>query len=149
MKTTFKIIKQESYDRYVFVHYDDDKQICGLNFHQGVSDGPLKEWYESNDRIMKEYRSLCEERISEPTEKYMINTTLERYWKMIRLEEDGPGVKIVINNIVDQAIEQIFIDCHTKCYTVSGDISPMQTVLLDGIINNLKALIYEQVTQNL
>jgi len=35
METILKVVKQERFDRYVFLTYSDDK-IIGLNYHQGI-----------------------------------------------------------------------------------------------------------------
>jgi hypothetical protein len=42
METILKIVKQERFDRYVFLTYSDDK-IIGLNYHQGI-DKILYDW---------------------------------------------------------------------------------------------------------
>jgi len=103
MKTTFKIIKQVRHDRYVFIHYNDGKEICGLNFHQGAGDDYIAGYFESDPEIMKEYKLVCDDlKRTETTETYRINTTLERYWKMKRLEEDGPQIKADVHNLINK-----------------------------------------------
>jgi len=42
METILKVVKQERFDRYVFLTYSDDK-IIGLNYHQGI-DKILYDW---------------------------------------------------------------------------------------------------------
>ena len=42
METILKVVKQERFDRYVFLTYSDNK-IIGLNYHQGI-DKILYEW---------------------------------------------------------------------------------------------------------
>jgi len=42
METILKVVKQERFDRYVFLTYSDNK-IIGLNYHQGI-DKILYDW---------------------------------------------------------------------------------------------------------
>jgi len=52
-------------------------------------------------------------------------------------------------NLLNDKIEEIFIDIHQKFNTESGDITPDQQFKLDELIEELSKLITSQVHQNL
>lgn len=57
--------------------------------------------------------------------------------------------KKFIEQQVDAAVELIFANAHGYAMTTSGDITPEQQLQLDNIQEELKTLVYTQVTQNL
>jgi len=56
---------------------------------------------------------------------------------------------VVIKEELENSIDALFAVCHKRCGSKSGDISPIQVMILEGIKKNLQALIEEQITQNI
>lgn len=54
-----------------------------------------------------------------------------------------------IEQQVDAAVDLIFANAHGYAMTTSGDITPEQVIQLDKIKEELKTLVYNQVSQNL
>jgi hypothetical protein len=54
-----------------------------------------------------------------------------------------------IEQQVDAAVDLIFGNAHGYAMTTSGDITPEQVIQLDKIKEELKTLVYNQVSQNL
>jgi len=59
------------------------------------------------------------------------------------------NLKSIINKQVDDAVDLIFANAHGVAMTTSGDITPEQQLQLDNIQEQLKTLVYNQVTQNI
>jgi len=63
MKKNIEILKNEDFDRYIFLHIDESKSnqyadgICGISFHQGL-DGILWEYSKSNPHLTEIWRRL-------------------------------------------------------------------------------------------
>lgn len=57
--------------------------------------------------------------------------------------------KKFIDAQVDAALELVFANAHGYAMTTSGDITPEQQLQLENIQEELKTLVYNQVTQNL
>jgi hypothetical protein len=55
----------------------------------------------------------------------------------------------IIEDELDRAIDDVFVEAHQLAGTKSGDITPHQTWQLDGLKEKLRKLIIEQVKQNL
>jgi hypothetical protein len=79
MEVVLKLIKQENFDRYIFVEYYNS-EIIGLNFHQGL------------DKIIWDYKTPCPalsdiyERLND---KNHINLEEDRINKAISLYEQA------------------------------------------------------------
>ena len=58
-------------------------------------------------------------------------------------------LKTFIEQQVNYAMDLIFNNAHSAAMTTSGDITPEQQLQLDNIQDQLKALVYTQVMQNL
>jgi len=59
------------------------------------------------------------------------------------------NLKSIIDKQVDDAVDLIFANAHGVAMTTSGDITPEQQLQLDNIQEQLKTLVYNQVTQNI
>lgn len=59
------------------------------------------------------------------------------------------NLKSIINKQVDDAVDLIFANAHGVAMTASGEITVEQKIELDNIQEQLKALVYNQVVQNL
>jgi len=102
METILKVIKQEEYDRYVFVTYSN-KEVIGLNFHQGL------------DEIMWDYKIPCKS----------LTDIYERLWhkKYIHSEEDR------INKAIDLYMEAYVFQDEYRTYIPSDQLALIQKAL--------------------
>lgn len=57
-------------------------------------------------------------------------------------------MKTEITKIVEEGIDALFCEAHSKANTKSGDITPSQEFRLDKIKEDLIKLMIEQVEQN-
>jgi len=57
-------------------------------------------------------------------------------------------MKAEITEIVENGVDNMFVEAHSIAKTTSGDITPEQQLRLDKIIQDLADLINEQVEQN-
>ena len=59
------------------------------------------------------------------------------------------NLKSIIDKQVDDAVDLIFANAHGVAMTASGEITVEQKIELDNIQEQLKTLVYNQVTQNI
>lgn len=59
------------------------------------------------------------------------------------------NLKTFIDNLVEASVDMIFKSAHGQAMTTSGDITPEQQLQADDIQDQLKALVYTQVMQNI
>jgi hypothetical protein len=63
MKKIIEVLKNEDYDRYIFLHIDESKNkvyadgICGISFHQGL-DEILWQFSDANPHLTEIWRRL-------------------------------------------------------------------------------------------
>ena len=83
MKKIIEVLKNEDYDRYIFLHIDESKNkeyvdgICGISFHQGL-DVIIWEFSEPNMHLTEIWRRLT---LSYPNVDtyHLINEAVELY----------------------------------------------------------------------
>lgn len=139
-----RIIMDYNYDRNFYIVQDNNGDITSLNFWHGVEE--IDYDYAANDAdLLKEFNRewFCREETAKLID--VLNKAAEIH--LIKKNEDWR--ENIICNIVDEHVNQIFVECHEKCFTVNGDITPGQTFELERITNELKKLIGQQITQNL
>lgn len=74
MKTIFKIVHQQEFDRYLFIH-EVGGHIIGLNFHWDNGEDPMTEYHAPNELLTNIYSDLQ----SIDSEYDRINTALDIY----------------------------------------------------------------------
>jgi hypothetical protein len=102
METILKVIKQEEYDRYVFVTYSN-KEIIGLNFHQGL------------DEIMWDYKTPCKS----------LTDIYERLWHKKYIHSD----KARINKAIDLYMEAFVFQDDYRSNIPTGQLDLIQKAL--------------------
>ena len=146
MKRT-EIIENESADRNLFFMYENE-ELVGVNFHHGAGDLDMS-YATNDDGLLEIYLDIWSKTpLSSQHDKVAILEEAIDKWMIVAKQQNWMRESI-IKYETEVAIKALFIKCHEKCYTKSGDISQMQVMVLDGIKANLRALILEQIRQNL
>ena len=81
MNTVVKIVKQEKFDRYVFLTYEEG-QLIGLNFHQGLDEILYDSFNEPCLKLTKIYNKVCAKKLGRAySENELVNLALKKYIK--------------------------------------------------------------------
>lgn len=81
MKADLKIFIKNDYDRVIYVSYDKDKNIVGINFNQGATDIDLN-YIKPCEKIMTIFLLLKQKNISKGKkvkDLSLINKAIEKY----------------------------------------------------------------------
>jgi hypothetical protein len=128
METKFKIIKQINLDRVIYIHYDKNEKVVGLNYHHGCD---ILDWeYKNGDPILTKIYEIVENNKSIKTEEDKINKTISMYHDAFLFEEEKTVIPdqqcILIKKALDFYVEmsQKFNQVPTE--TEGYDIFDMQ-----------------------
>ena len=151
MKKTEIYTIKESDQNIFFIYECDDRMemhrtLIGINFHMGADNLDMS--YSENDQDLFEiYLDVFTKR--ETKQKFDKITIVQEAITIYLQKIDEAIRKEIIKEEVNAAISDLFSECHERCLTTSGDITPAQIQTLDEIKSNLRALILEQINQNL
>jgi hypothetical protein len=99
MNTTFRIVKQAEYDRYLFLHMLGN-HIWGMNFHYDSSSEPMPSYFEPDKLLSEIYLSLSdiedeEKRLNASIEVFNIKREFNKPIEVVEPEPaKGSTIKI-------------------------------------------------------
>ena len=100
MNTIKKIIKQEDFDRLVFLTFENDVLI-GLNFHQGIDEIDTK-FLEPCQKLTKIFNKVMSDKI---TLAENINLSIEKYIKKYLFKNKKIEIRLEQKKYIQEAID--------------------------------------------